>query len=137
MRSINWAISPDDETVAIGARRFAPSMTLAAFYVEAVNARNGAVISKWHLDQEGLALSPKGRLMAIGTVQEVKEGWQPTAHIYDVASGKKVATVVHDAAPRDKYLGTSLSRGMSFTADGRYFVTSANNKVKIWEVAYR
>ena len=88
-------------------------------------------------DQEDIALSPKGKLIAIAKVEPVKGvGWQPTAHIYDIASGKEVATIVHDSVPSDKFLGASLSRGMSFTADSKYLVTSANNKVKIWEIAY-
>jgi hypothetical protein len=145
LRSVAAVISPDDETVAIGARRLAPNLALDAYgrvnplvaYVDILNGKDGSQIAKWALDQEGIALSPKGRLIAIAKVEPVKGvGWQPTAHIHDIASGKEVATVVHDSVAGDKFLGTSLSRGMSFTADGKYLVTSANNKVKIWEVAY-
>ena len=56
-RSLRSTMSPDDETVAIGARRLSPSLRLdryglpqpLAFYVEILNARDGSLIAKWQI----------------------------------------------------------------------------------------
>jgi len=60
---------------------------------------------------------------------------EPTVHVYDVPSAREVATVVHDRVPRSQRLRATLNgSGFGFTPDGRYFIPSSNNKVKIWQL---
>jgi hypothetical protein len=81
-----------------------------------------------------MALSPNRKLLAVARVEGAKMGLQSVVNMHEIPSGREVAMVVHDTVLNNKYLETILRRNIAFTADGKYFVTSANNNVKIWQL---
>src|SRR5262249_516119 len=92
-RSVTYITSPDGETIAVGAYRMAPDASgrVVAASVEILDAQDGSMIAKLPMDSPGIALSPNRKFLAIARLKGSEAGWQPTAHIYDIASGKEVA----------------------------------------------
>ncbi len=83
--------------------------------------------------KDGITLSPDGKLLAVAEAAQAEGGgFESRARIYEVPSGKEVATVVHDNVRT--LFNAKLIRGIHFTPDGRYFITSGNNNVKIWAI---
>jgi hypothetical protein len=136
LSSTDYAVSADGSTVALAPHGTTSEKAPRRFYTEILDGQSGAPRARWPLDfGDGIVLSPDGKLLALAKVADGKSGQlEPTAHIYAVPSGTEVTRVVHDQVPRNQRLNASLSQGMEFTPDGRYFITSANNKVKIWKV---
>ena len=130
----DYAISADGSTAALAPRRPECYGQSRLFYLEIVDGRNGHPLVRWPVDyKDGLSLSPDGKLLAVAeAIQSKSGGFDAIARIYEVPSGKQVATVVHDSAR--SLFNAKLTRGIHFTPDGRYFVTSGNNNVKIWSV---
>ncbi|HTA70442.1 MAG TPA: hypothetical protein VK776_19275 [Bryobacteraceae bacterium] len=136
LSSTAYAVSADGSTVALAPQGTTSEQAPRRFYTEILDGESGAPRARWPLDfGDGIVLSPDGKLLALAEVADDRSGQlEPTAHIYAVPSGTEVTRVVHDQVPRNQRLNASLSEGMEFTPDGRYFITSANNKVKIWKV---
>src|SRR5439155_24813737 len=107
-------------------------------YVGVFDGRDGVPVAQFPIRQvEGLALSPDRRLLAVGQRIEVsakKPETQPTVLVVDVASGKMLATLVHDTLR----LGSSKNFlygavRVQFTADGKYLISSGLN-TKVWQL---
>jgi WD40 repeat protein len=61
---------------------------------------------------------------------------RPTVHIYDVSSGRKLVSQIHDTikAGRLQWLNASFGHpGIEFSADGRYLITSGK-VTKVWRI---
>ena len=106
------------------------------FYFELLDGDKGTPIVRLalrHFDR--IALSKDGRLLAIGQVtNDQSGGLKSIVQIYALPSGQEVATITHDQVSLRRRLLASIS-GIDFTADGRYLVTSANDNVKVWQLA--
>jgi hypothetical protein len=132
----SYAISADGSTAAVAPRRVSYGGAKEQYYLEILNGKDGASVIRWPLDyKDGIVLSPHGKMLALGEVAEGKSGQlEPTVNIYSVPSGIKIATLLHDRVPWKNRVNAHLNGGIEFTPDGRYLITSANNKVKIWAV---
>jgi WD40 repeat protein len=108
-------------------------------YLEILGGKDGTPVARWPLDyKDGIVLSPDGKLLALGETVQNKAGQsEPTVHVYEVPSGREVARFVHDRVPWKNRVNAYLVNGLEFTPDGRYLITSANNKVKIWQVEHQ
>jgi hypothetical protein len=106
-------------------------------YVGVFDASTGRAITRIYADAtEGIAISPDEKLLAIGQrvfMPGKTSGTQPTVLLFDIASGKRVATMVHDQFREGG--GEFLRAGVSvrFTPDGKYLISSGLN-TKIWEI---
>ena len=102
-------------------------------YTSILDGRNdteGARLSVF--GKYGIAISPGGKLLAVVTDEPGEKGAVlPTVHIYDVPSGNRLGSVVHDRIPRGRRQAVLAGCGASFTADGKYLVTSGM-ATKVW-----
>jgi hypothetical protein len=133
--SADYAISADGSTAALAPSR--PDIhegKPGQFYLEILDGRNGKPLRRWPIEfKHGIALSHDGKLLAVGEAARSESGgFESRARIYEVESGKEVATVVHEKV--GNLFNAGIVRGIHFTPDGRYFITSGNNNVKIWAI---
>jgi WD40 repeat protein len=90
------------------------------------------------LGTEGVAVSPDGKILAAGQRIPLHDkkvsGTQPTVVLFEIASGKKLGTIVHDQFYEGG--GEFLHAGVNaaFTPNGRYLITSGLN-TKIWQIS--
>jgi hypothetical protein len=115
-------------------------LVLQPLYIAVYDGRSGAPLARFpadvHFDQ-ALALSPDGKLLAVGQRAPSGDGQNVDllVDIYDIASGDRVARELHCRVPPGRYQNLSGSFGpVAFTADGRYLVTSGYDRTKIWEI---
>ena len=88
---------------------------------------------------EGLALSPDGKLLAVG--QSVPAGDKQNVDlfvdVYEIASSRRIARELHCRVPPGRFQnlnGSFSTSGIQFTPDGRWLVTSGYDRTKVWEV---
>jgi WD40 repeat protein len=134
--SADYALSADGNTVAFGPSRAEYEGKPAKSYIEILRGNDGSPVAQWPRDSgDKMVLSPDGRLLAVGEIAATDVGaLRPIVRVYSVPSGREVAVVVHDRMPADQRLNASLAGGLEFSPDGRYLITSANNKVKVWQM---
>jgi hypothetical protein len=89
---------------------------------------------------EGVAISPDRKLLAAGQRMRLEGdpwGLQSTVFLFDIAAGKKVATLVQGQfwdGDRGFPLNSRFETyGIQFTPDGKYLITSGLD-TKIWEI---
>ena len=135
------AISPRGTLVAAssndGYLNGPPIKRVQEGYVGIFDASSGRQITRIFTDAtEGIAISPDDRLLAVGQrmfMPGKTSGTQPTVLLFDIASGKTVATLVHDqfreGGKEFLYAGVSVR----FTPDGGHLISSGLN-TKIWEI---
>lgn len=106
-------------------------------YVGLFDAVTGKELTRIYADAtEGLAISPDERLLAIGQrvyLPGKTSGTQPTVLLFEIASGKKVATVIHDQFREGGHEFLHAGVMLRFTPDGKYLITSGRN-TKIWQL---
>jgi len=105
-------------------------------YVDIYDGKNGSQRTRLPLNgSQDIGISPDGKLLAVGQRFQIESDIQLSIRIYEIASGRLIATWVHDRIPPGRFqnLIASFDRpGVEFTSDGKYLITSANNQVKIW-----
>lgn len=114
-----------------------PSET-TGFFVGIYDANDGTPVTSLPVNGfDGLAISPDGRLLAVG--KRVPDSRTRDLHlvvyIYDIASGQELASELHDSVPPGRFqvLDGSFSHfGIQFTPDGKYLVTSGYKRTKVW-----
>ena len=128
--------SADGSTVALGARRVNSTAAPVEFYIEILNGNNGGTIVRWPKNPgDGVTLSADGKLLAVAELAEVGNDLEAMVHMYQVPSGREVATGVHDRVARSRRLGATMHGStFGFTEDGKYFVTGNSYKVRIWQI---
>ncbi len=137
---ITTAISADGRFVAVAAVDTAEWAAQQRFFVAVLNGEDGEEMNRLPINgDQGLAISPDGKLLAIGRRIGTEEDIYLLIEVYDVASGRLVATATHYRVPPGRFqqasAAFSVGRGITFTPDGRYLVSSANGEwVKIWQL---
>ena len=78
------------------------------------------------------AVSPNGNLLATSEIKWIssKGKAQCIVHLYDVQSGRELASVLHD----EFKAVDNAEFTIDFTPDGRYLITSGIN-TKIWKLS--
>jgi hypothetical protein len=115
-------------------------------FTEIYNGSDGSTVARLSaFSHDGLAISPDGRLLAIGEMVPIQgkrfgrtiSGTQPTVLLIEISSGKKVATLIHDSfiggGKEFIYSGFGYQSGIVFTPDSKYLVTSGRN-AKVWQL---
>lgn len=132
LATAEFAISRDGSTAVLAPHRSGVNGQ-QSHYLEVLDASDGSPILRRTLRCEALALSPNGRMLAVGNVVEVGSMIEPTVRLYDVDSGELTASVVHGRVKREQRLLADLTNGVAFSPDNRSLITSALNSVKIWK----
>jgi hypothetical protein len=108
------------------------------FYVAIYDGQNGRPVAKLSLNGDhGLAVSPDGRLLAIGKRIATPNYIQLRVECYDIESGQLISVGTHDRVPPGRFqiLNAQFDSeyGLQYTADGKYLITSSNNNIKVWK----
>ena len=127
------SVSADGRMVAAAVTDNAFSDKQTKFYVGIYDGNDGRELTRLPVTgTDGLGLSADGKLIAVG---DRKSQSDPTVHIYEISSGRRLASVAHDhlVNQRSLFLVGGLS-GIEFTSDGKYLVSSGAMNTKIWAV---
>ena len=102
---------------------------------------DGATVAQIPVDgTEGMAISPDKTLLAVGqsiALHGRKSGTQPTVLLFEIASGKKLATLIQDQfyGGGGEFLHARFGfNGIQFSLDGKCLITSGLH-TKLWEIA--
>jgi hypothetical protein len=83
---------------------------------------------------DSVALSADGKFIAVVVREPGKKGEViPTVYVYDVSSGQKLASVVHDRIKNSRHQLLEAACGVGFTSDGKYMITSGM-ATKVWKL---
>jgi hypothetical protein len=135
MRLRRVALAADGARVAVSVANNLG--TQDASYIYIYDCSDGKQIIRLNVcSMEGLAISPDLKFLAAGqrvAVRDKLSGTQPTVFLFEIASGKNVATLIHDQfyAGGKEFLYSGVS--VLFTPDGKYLVTSGLN-TRIWRI---
>jgi WD40 repeat protein len=136
-RAERIAVSPDGKLVAVAVSGMT-GPTSGRGHIEILNGPDGAQILRVPLfGGDGIALSPRGTVLAVGRISGERRGSILAADLYELSSMRKLATVEHDqwSKGRDLLHTTGFDNdGLQFTADGRHLLTSINGLVKVWRL---
>ncbi len=129
------AIAPNAEYVALYASESQGVGQPQAHYCEILSGKDGGVIGKVPVEPlQSLAISADGKLLA-AALRDSQRGWmsgvQPTMHVFDIATGKRLSTLTVDQFKAGN--GELFPVNALFTADGTNLVTSART-TKVWDV---
>jgi hypothetical protein len=102
-------------------------------YVQVLNAKDGSPAGKIPVEPlQSLAVSPGGRLVA-AALRDAQRGWvagvQPGLQVFDVASAKRISTLVVDQFKAGN--GDTFPVTAQFTSDAGNLLTSART-TKVW-----
>jgi hypothetical protein len=141
MRAWRVAMSSDGTRLAVASVDTAFVEQQRNFSIGVYNTEDGSRIARLSVNGfEGIGISPGGKYLAVGQrIDSTPQDAQPTIQVYDIASGQRVATAIHDrihSQPGQRSYGSFINNGLQFTADGKYLVTSGVN-TKVWTVDYR
>jgi hypothetical protein len=104
-------------------------------YVVVYAGRDGKELSRIPSSgSEAIAISPNGKLLALGEVVRESGDAVLTVHIRDATSGQELTTLVLDRVKRGQTQFVTSGIRIEFTADASYVITSANNSVKAWRM---
>ncbi len=108
------------------------------YYIAVFEGKSGREVRRLSVNgSEGIALSPDGSLLAVGTRVLLDRDIHLGVKIYNVQSGEIAAGCEHDRVPPGRYqnlLASFDQGGIQFTPDGGRLVTSGNNHVRIWNL---
>jgi hypothetical protein len=106
-------------------------------YISIYNGKTGAKIRRLPLcGTEGLALSLNGNLLAVVEIKndKNKKEYVLIVHIYDVKSGRVLASLEHDRIKWQRHVFTKAVCNVYFTTDGQYLISSGMN-TKVWKLS--
>jgi hypothetical protein len=100
------------------------------------NGKTGAETAEFPICSiDGFALSPDGNLLAAveSKPDEKKQEYFLNVKLYDVRSGKILASVEHDRIKLQPHIATKAVCRLYFTSDGQYLISSGMN-TKTWNI---
>lgn len=105
------------------------------YYISIFDGKTGADLARLPLSgTEGTALSPDGRFIAVVAQEYGGKRYLPTVYIYEVSSGKRMASIIHDRVKTSNDRALLLAAcAVRFTSDGKYLITSGMNN-KVWKL---
>jgi hypothetical protein len=111
------------------------------YYIGIFEGKDGAEVARLPLNGgAGIAISPDGRMLAVGERLDPPAGSKETqlvVSIFDVASGQRIDTVIHDRfrIGRGEWVNSHFGvAGIQFSSDGKNLITSGTH-TKIWELS--
>ena len=104
-------------------------------YTSIFDGRTGAeTVRLTAYGKYGIAISPDGKSIAVVADEPGDKGAVlPTAHIHDVPSGNRLASVIHDRIPKGRRQALLAGCTVAFTSDGKYMITSGMT-TKVWKL---
>ncbi len=104
------------------------------FYIGIYDGRDGTEVARLPVNGfEGIALSADGNILAVGQKvgnQRTKE-IEATIRLYDIATGREIATAIHDRIPNGRLQALAADFLLEFTSDSKYLISSGAN-TKVW-----
>lgn len=109
------------------------------YYVAVYSGRDGTLVRKIDINgDQGVAVSPDGGSVAVARRLREQGVIHLVVEIYDIGFGRLLSSGTHDRVSSGRYQNLNgvfdYENGLQFTSDGRYLITSGNNRVKIWEI---
>jgi hypothetical protein len=129
------AISPTADFVALYMSETQGAGQPQSHYVQLYSGKDGSPAGKVPVEPlQSLAVSPGGKLVA-AALRDAQRGWvagvQPGLQVFDVASGKRISTLVVDQFKAGN--GDLFPVTAQFTPDGASLLTSART-TKVWDL---
>ena len=114
-------------------------LELQPLYIAVYDGRSGKPMARFPADtrfSEVLALSPDGKLLAVGErVPADGQSIDLLLDIYDIASQRRITGELHSRVPPGQFQNRAGFAAAEFTSDGRYLVTSGYDRTKVWEIS--
>ncbi len=140
LRAAPISLSAGGDYLAVTLSRYRPVDAFGTYVplsIEIYEGRTGKQIARLPPSTEfndNIAIAPNGKLMAVVTNEPGPKGSVlPTAHIYEVSSGQRVASLVHDRIERGRHQFVKAGASVDFAANGKVIVTSGRI-TKMWRV---
>ena len=104
-------------------------------YLGVYDGGTGDEITRLQIDgSDWIALSADGRLIAVVSHERGDKGAAvPVAAVYEISSGRKVASVVHGPVKRGRRQWLEAGITVAFTSDGKYLITSGM-ATRVWSL---
>jgi hypothetical protein len=112
-----------------------PTRAFRQHYLGVYDGGTGEEIARLQIDgTEWMALSADGKLIAVVSHERGEKGAVlPSASIYEISSGRKVASVVHGPVKRGRHQWLESGITVAFTSDGKYLITSGI-ATRVWSL---
>jgi hypothetical protein len=132
------AISADGTRVAASVGDPSVEDATRAFrqhYLGVYDGGTGEELARLQIDgTQWMALSADGKLIAVVSHERGEKGAVvPAAAIYEISSGRKVASVVHGPVKQGRHQWLESGITVAFTSDGKYLITSGM-ATRVWSL---
>jgi WD40 repeat protein len=134
------SVSADGSWVAFAVQEKDGLQAPGRCYIGVADGADGSQLARFPLNGTGgISISPDGKLLAVAVPAEdlLKSGQNaPTVQLYEVATGRQVASLVHDQVPDAHttiFDGRFTTDGIQFTSDGKHLVTSTIH-TRVWAI---
>jgi hypothetical protein len=107
------------------------------YYIGVFDGKTGSELKRFpSMRSRSEAISPDGKYLAIDETKldRARKLWIIQVHIYDVLSGRKLSSILHDEIKDSKYSWIQTGMSIQFTSDGKYLITSGMN-TKVWKIS--
>jgi hypothetical protein len=105
-------------------------------YLGVYDGGTGEEVARLEIDgTDWIALSADGRLIAVVSHERgEKTAVVPSAAIFEISSGRKVASVAHSPVKQGRHQRLEAGITVAFTSDGKYLITSGLS-TRVWSLA--
>jgi hypothetical protein len=104
-------------------------------YLGVYDGGTGEEVTRLQIDgTDGITLSHDGTLIAVVSHERGGKGAVvPTVSIYEILSGRKIASVVHGPVKQGRHQWLDAGIVVAFTSDGKYLITSGM-ATRVWSL---